>query len=86
MYTLELTRQCAKELRRIQHGNPRIYATLVDVLENLQTNPYPPGSKELTGRAGRRLRVGQYRILYTVVEERLLVQVLRTGPRGDVYK
>ena len=43
--------------------------------------------KELTAHPGEfRLRAGNYRVIYTVVENILTVQVIRVGNRGDVYK
>lgn len=43
--------------------------------------------KELTAHPGQfRLRVGNYRVIYTVLENILTVQVIRAGNRGDVYK
>lgn len=49
----------------------------------LGQDPRPPGVKALQGRDGLRVRVGSYRIIYTVQDNVLLVTVVR---RGDVYK
>jgi mRNA interferase RelE/StbE len=49
-----------------------------------------PGEGDIKPMAGRpeeyRLRVGSYRVLYTVHEQVLVVQVLSIGNRGDIYK
>ena len=43
--------------------------------------------KELKGHAGIfRLRVGDYRVIYTVSNEQLIVRVINAGNRGDIYK
>ena len=53
----------------------------------LQDNPRPPGMKPLAGMSGvYRLRVGDYRILYEVHHDRVLVLVLRIGHRREVYR
>ena len=49
--------------------------------------PRPPGAIQLTGGDGElRIRVGDYRIIYDVEDDALVVLVLRIGHRGDVYK
>jgi len=53
----------------------------------LQNTPRPPGIKALAGATGvYRLRVGDYRILYEVHDERVLVLLLAMGQRREVYR
>lgn len=53
----------------------------------LADNPYPPGSKKLQDTEDlRRIRVGDYRILYLVEAERLVVVIVTVGHRRDVYR
>ena len=53
----------------------------------LQHTPRPPGIKALAGVSGvYRLRVGDYRILYEVLDESVIVLVLRVGHRRQVYR
>ncbi len=52
----------------------------------LGSDPYPTASKQLKGIAARRLRVGDYRILYSVEGSKLIVLVLAVGHRKDVYR
>ena len=42
--------------------------------------------KQLEGRAGYRLRIGTWRALYRLEEDQLIIEVVKIGPRGDVYK
>lgn len=86
MYRIELSRRAQRDLRKIQRGNPRIFESVVQAIDGLSHDPYPEGHKSLGGREGYRVRIGSYRVLYGVEEDRLLVEVLRAGPRGDVYK
>lgn len=51
----------------------------------LGTDPYPTASKQLRGIDARRLRIGDYRVLYTVENTKLIVLVLMVGHRKDVY-
>ncbi len=53
----------------------------------LAADPYPKGVKAIKGGDGIfRLRVGDYRVLYQVKRNRLLVLVLRIGHRKDIYR
>jgi mRNA interferase RelE/StbE len=52
----------------------------------LGENPWPPGFLRLTGADGYRVRMGDYRILYTVEGGRLVVLVLDVGHRKDIYR
>lgn len=42
--------------------------------------------QKLAGRTGFRLRIGNWRALYRVKKEKLIIDVIKLGPRGDVYK
>lgn len=91
-YRVQLTKQAAKDLDKIRKGDKKTFENIRLRLLDLKMYPLPqiPGSplavKELQGREGFRTRVGQYRILYTVNENKILVEVFRVGSRGDVYK
>ena len=57
------------------------------ILEAIRKLPTEGDRKAMKGRPGvYRLRVGNYRILYTVEEEILIVYILDAGNRGDIYK
>ena len=56
-------------------------------IQALATEPFPHGIRKLTGADDvYRLRVGRYRVLYTVEAGRLVVLVLKVGHRKDVYR
>ena len=56
-------------------------------LAELARQPRPAGAELLTGQADVwRVRVGDYRILYTIVEDVVLVLVLRVGHRREIYR
>lgn len=61
----------------------RILARLIE----LAVDPRPAGAERLTGMSDVwRVRVGDYRILYSIVENVILVLVLRVGHRREIYK
>jgi mRNA interferase RelE/StbE len=60
---------------------------LLSTLHGLEDEPYPTGVKKLSGYDKYyRIRVGDWRIIYTVEEDRLIILVLEIGSRGGVYK
>jgi len=68
---------------------PRATAILIrGKLRNMATDPLAPNNnvKKLQGREGYRLRVGDWRIIYEIRDEQLIVLVLDIGPRGGIYR
>jgi len=84
MYRIEITRAAAKQLRRIDNRDrQRIESAIADLAEA----PRPAGCKPLVGRdATWRIRIGDYRVLYEVHDDRLVVVVIRVAHRRDVYR
>jgi mRNA interferase RelE/StbE len=52
----------------------------------LATNPLPPVAKKLVGRDSYRLRVSDYRIVYSIHENILTVKIISIGHRSEIYK
>jgi len=81
-YRIELRPAAVRALRQIDHQDrDRIRG----VIALLGEDPRPPGARALRGRPGMRVRVGNYRIIYTIEDEVLLVVVVALGHRSDVY-
>jgi mRNA interferase RelE/StbE len=81
-YTVELAPAAERELNAlIKTARDRIIHHLLD----LQVEPRPPGVKKLDADTYR-LRVGDYRILYEIQDQVLIVLVLKVGHRRDVYR
>lgn len=59
---------------------------IVARIKQLAHNPYPADSIKLKGRKERRIRQGNYRILYSVKETSVTVIVIKIGHRRDIYK
>lgn len=81
-YRIELRPAAVKALRRISaHDENRIRGAIALLGEN----PRPPGAKALQGRDALRVRVGDYRIIYSIHDDVLLVVVVTLGHRSSVY-
>jgi mRNA interferase RelE/StbE len=64
-----------KELKRI-----------IECIKSLAEDPRPIGSEKLTGQERYRIRQGQYRIVYSIHDNKLTVWVVKVGHRKDVYR
>jgi mRNA interferase RelE/StbE len=82
-YDVALTSSAEKELKNL---SGQLTARIVPRLENLASNPRPPGCKKLVGGDDEwRIRVGDYRVVYTIDDAKLLVEVTRIRHRSEVY-
>lgn len=81
-YRIELRPAAARDLRKL---DPQVRRRVQGAIALLAHDPRPPGARALRGRPGFRVRVGDYRIIYTVEDDVLLVVVVRLGHRSDVY-
>ena len=74
-------------IRQLRKFDPDVRRRIQAVLELLSENPRPPAATRLVGGAGEwRVRTGDYRVIYEIHEGQLLVLVLRTGHRREVYE
>lgn len=82
-YKLEFLPAAARQLRKL---SPTVQQQLSDDIEELKKNPYPVGCKKLAGISGWRIRSGNYRVIYKIQDEILLIVVLNLGHRKDIYR
>jgi mRNA interferase RelE/StbE len=79
-----LSRAAEKNLDRIPRD---VRLRILNSLDELPANPRPPGSVKLKGEDELwRLRVGDYRIVYTIRDKELIILVVRVAHRKDVYR
>ena len=82
-YRIEFRPAALRELRKIDRSmQPRIQGAIA----LLAQDPRPPASRPLRGREGYRLKVRDYRIIYTVDDGVLLIVIVTIGHRRDVYR
>jgi mRNA interferase RelE/StbE len=82
-YRIEVRPAAVRALRKLQlEDRKRIQGAIA----LLAQDPRPPGATSLRGRDGLNVRVGDYRIIYTVQDDVLLVVVVTLGHRKDVYR
>jgi len=83
-YRIEFVKQAAKQLKSLSSEEQQKIKIKIDALTNVSR---PDGVVKLTGEDNiYRVRVGNYRIIYSIQDEQLLVLVLKIGHRRDVYQ
>ena len=82
-YDLRVRPSVAKDLRGIPRAD---VVRILDRIEALRDDPRPPGAEKLSAQERYRVRQGNYRILYTVADAELTVEVVKVGHRRDVYR
>ena len=82
-YRLEFSPAAARQLRKLDRPTA---VRIRSATEALRDQPRPPGVTALQGRRGYlRIRVGDYRIIYSVDDDRLIVLVAALGHRREIY-
>jgi mRNA interferase RelE/StbE len=85
MYKITYTTQAAKALLKI----PRNTANLIrQKMAQIAGDPFAsiPNAKKLQGRPAYRLRVGDWRVIYEINNDQVVIIVLKVAPRGEVYR
>ena len=84
-YRIRLKASAAKEIENIEPQEVR--GQVVARIAGLAENPRPQGCEKLSGKHDRyRIRQGVWRIVYSIVDQELVVFVVKVGHRSDVYK
>jgi mRNA interferase RelE/StbE len=81
-YRIELRPVAVRALRKL---DPPVARRLQAAIALLAEDPRPPASRPLRGRPAWRVRVGDYRVIYTIEDDVLLIVVVTLGHRRDVY-
>ena len=82
VYKITITRSAQKQLDKLPNN---IADRLIDAIYDLSENPRPPGHKKLKSRMGYRIRIGDYRVIYEIFDDELLISVIAIGDRKDIY-
>ena len=83
-YTVTASRSAEKELGDLE---PTILKRILPKLESLAAQPRPSGCKKLKGEKNRwRLRVGDYRVIYSIDDRARVVDVVAGRHRREAYE
>ena len=82
-YKLFIEKSAQKDLSKIPQKDQN---RIIKSIQALSKNPRSTKSKKLVGRDAWRIRVGDYRVIYEIHDERLLILIVVIGHRKDIYK
>jgi len=82
-YKVFIRRSAQKQLSKLPASD---YFKIKQSILNLAHDPRPADSVKLKNREGWRIRRGNYRIIYEIQDDKLIVLILRIGHRKDIYR
>jgi mRNA interferase RelE/StbE len=83
-YSITFARPARKELERLHEP---LCSRILERIEALAWVPRPAGCRKLEGRENLwRIRVGDYRVVYSIEDQNRLIDIIAIGHRGDVYR
>lgn len=83
MYELIYSLSALKQLEKIEKD---IQKRIISALERLRIRPEAHGIKKLVGIPGYRFRVGDYRVILDIDNNKLIILILKIGHRKNIYE
>jgi mRNA interferase RelE/StbE len=83
VYELRITRLAQKELASLDKQN---YLKVKNAIYALAQSPRPAGCKKLKNRDAWRIRCGNHRVIYEILDDKVVVIVIRIAHRKEVYR
>jgi mRNA interferase RelE/StbE len=82
-YTVLIERYAQKQIMKL---DKKIIPLIKTAIASLADDPRPYGYKKLKGEDAYRIRVGDYRVIYEINDNTIIVTVVSAGHRKDIYK
>ncbi len=82
-YTIILKRSAERELDELSE---EVFTRIADQIQELELDPRRQGSKKLRGSNSYRIRIGDYRVIYTIDDRLETVEIVAVGHRRDIYR
>ena len=84
IYQIDWKPSALRELKRLDR---QVVPRIVSAVDALSSNPFPSGVRKLYGGdATYRIRIGDYRVIFEVFSNRLVIDVIRIRHRKDAYR
>lgn len=82
-YKIEFKKSAVKELNEF---DSKVIKRIISKIKTLASNPRPEGCIKLTSEERYRIRIGNYRILYEIIDDLLIIYLVKVAHRKDAYK
>jgi mRNA interferase RelE/StbE len=82
-YKIEFKKSAVKELNAIPQKD---FSKILSRIKSLSLNPRPQDAIKLTNREDYRIRVGNYRIIYSINDTILIIIIIKIGHRKEIYR
>ena len=83
-YSVVFSKRAEKDIEKLPAN---VVEKIIPIIISLEENPRPVGCKKLKGYVDLwRIRMGKYRVLYSINDEIVLVDIREVGDRKDIYK
>jgi len=83
MYKVELRRKAQRNLDRLPRDD---FNAVLEAVRNLISTPRPKGVEKIKSAGLWRIRRGDYRIVYSIDDDRKTITILRIGHRREIYR
>lgn len=85
-YNILILPSARRQLRQFQNTNRKQAENLIAGIMALSDNPRPSGARKLVNREEWRLRIGDYRALFLIDDQRLTITITAIAHRRDIYR
>ena len=82
-YKIEIKKSAAKEISKLPKESIK---RIINKIQTLSDDPRPNGCKKLSGDEKYRIRIGVYRVLYSIMDEKLIIYIVKVGHRKKIYE
>ena len=84
IYKIQWKPSAVKELKRLDR---QVVPRIIKAIESLSSNLFPKGVRKLfSSEHSYRIRIGDYRVIYSVFESHLVIEIVRIRHRKDIYR
>lgn len=82
-YAIEFSKSTQKEFSKL---SPQVRLRIAKSIYKLEINPRKGNVRPMVGTKSWRLRVGNYRVIYDILDQKLVILIIKVGHRRDIYR